>query len=120
MTEERAEHVARTVIEEGWNKGHVEVLDELVAENYTRRGPAVTLNSREEWKQWIAAVRALFPDFHVQIHDIIATSERSAVRFTATATHSSPFFEIEPTGEKISFEGMVMVRLENGLLVEEW
>jgi predicted ester cyclase len=120
MTEERARHVATTIIEEGWNKGRLEVLDELVAENYTRRGPDVTLNSRDEWKQWIGAVRALFPDFHVEIHDIIATSDRSAVRFTATATHTSPYFEIEPTGKKVKFEGMVMVRLEDGILVEEW
>ena len=119
MAEVDAERVATNIIEQAWNQGHVEVLDRYVAPNYRRRGSTV-IDGREAWKEWIVAVRTAFPDFHVEIHDVITSEDRAAVRFTASATHSSPYLGFDPTGEKFSADGMVMVRYEGGLLVEEW
>jgi predicted ester cyclase len=120
MQRAQIQDAVRTLIEEGWNKGRLEVLDDLVAEEYRRRGPAVDIKGRAGWKRHITAVRSLFPDFHVEIHDVLAAGACGIARFTATLTHSSPYLGVTPTGHKVSFDGIVMVRFEDGLLAEEW
>src|SRR5438309_301316 len=114
-----AGYVGTRIIEEAWNRGNVDVLDRYVAADYHRRGSAV-IDGREAWKQWILAVREAFPDFHVQIHQVIRIDDWAATRFTASATHTTRYLGFEPTGVRFSADGVVIVRLEDGMVAEEW
>lgn len=120
MSDTTVKRAVTELIEGASNRGRLEMLDEFVAEEYQRRGPAIHLDGREAWKDWITAVRTALPDFHTEIKEILADSGRGAVRFTTTFTHAAPYLGFEPTGAKVTVDRVVMVRLQDGLLVDEW
>jgi predicted ester cyclase len=43
-----------------------------------------------------------------------------ATRITATAKHNGPFQGIAPTGKSVHTTGLVLHRVKDGLITEEW
>ena len=112
MTNSVTERVADRVIERGWNNGDLDAIDEVVAEGYVRHlSDGRTLRSRAEFKQHMADIRAAMPDLHTEVHHSFSDGVNGAARFTMTGT---------PGGRALKFDGAVVVRLEHGMLVEEW
>ena len=62
-------------------------------------------------KQFVAAVKKVFPDIHHHILDIVAEGDKVAVRFNITGTHKGEFQGILPTGKEVAIDGKI---------VEEW
>ena len=112
MTTTLTERITEAVISKGWNQGDLDALDELVAPGYIRHlSDGRMLNSREEFKQHIATLRAGMPDLHTEVHLSFSDGIHGAARFTTTGT---------PAGRPLRFEGAVIIRIEGGMLVEEW
>ncbi len=61
-----------------------------------------------------------FPDFQTTIEDLIAEADQVAVRITIRGTHTGQFLNIPPTGKRVEFSGMYIVRVENGKIAEQW
>ena len=76
------EAVVRRVIEEGWNRGNLTVVDDCLASTYTQEGPLETVRGAEGQKAQIAKYRAAFPDCHLQIDELISAGDRVVVRYT--------------------------------------
>ena len=68
--------VVRRLVDEVFNGGHLEVIDELYAPELA---PAA--------KRWIAPFRASFPDVHMELVELIAEGDKVVGRFTCSATH---------------------------------
>ncbi len=47
-------------------------------------------------------------------------ANKVAVRWTATGSHRESFMDVEPTGKRINFRGIEIVRIERGQIVERW
>jgi len=62
----------------------------------------------------------IFPDLSVQIDNIIAETDRVAVRLTFSATHKGEFFGVPASGKKIVFEAMEFFKIAEGKIVESW
>ena len=43
-----------------------------------------------------------------------------AVHIKGTGTHKRPFMGEKPTGKKVSFEGLDLIRMSRGKAVEVW
>ena len=52
--------------------------------------------------------------------DILSDGERVAVRITLLGTHNGNGLGVAPTGRSISIQGIIIVRIVNGQLVEGW
>ncbi len=61
-----------------------------------------------------------FPDFQTTIEDLIAEGDEVAARITMRGTHTGQFLTIPPTGKRVEFSGMYIVRVENGKIAEHW
>jgi predicted ester cyclase len=61
-----------------------------------------------------------FPDYQTLIEDMIAEEDQVAARIRMTGTHTGEFMGIPPTGKRISFTGMYLVRITSGKIVEHW
>ena len=61
-----------------------------------------------------------FPDLTVEVHDVIAESDRVAVRLTMRGTQLGVFQGIAPTGRKITSSAMNTYRIADNRIVEEW
>jgi steroid delta-isomerase-like uncharacterized protein len=122
MSTEANKALARRVLEEMFNKGNLDVADELLAPDYVDHDPTLPedVHGPEGFKQYVATYRAAFPDLHVQIEDQIAEGDRVATRWTGTGTHNGELAGIAPTGKRVTLPGMEIVRIVNGKLVEGW
>lgn len=61
-----------------------------------------------------------FPDYKHEIEDIFAAEDKVVVRFTGSATHTSKFMEIDPTGIKIKYKCIDILQFANNKLTNFW
>ena len=99
----------------------VVVIDETVGANIVCHGfPGFTITDRESYKNFFRAFRRSFSDMDWKIHALVADECYVAARWEIQATHSGDFAGVEADGRRITFNGMVLYRMENGLIVETW
>jgi steroid delta-isomerase-like uncharacterized protein len=115
---EQNKAVVRRLLEEGFNKGNEQVIDELVAPNYATREEEVRQIGREGFKELTAAFRTAFPDGRMVIEDIIAEGNRVVTWAYFTGTHRGPLEGIPPTGRRVKVKDADLFRVENGRVVE--
>lgn len=126
-TLEENKEIVRTYYEEAFNEGRTELLDELVAEDVVNHDPVSdeTLTPEEArgfegFRRHVDAAREAFPDATVILENMIAEDDKVFVRFTLEGTHEGSFGGIDPTGRRVSATNMVLMRLEEGRIVERW
>ena len=71
-------------------------------------------------KQSFADMLAGLPDLRITVHDMIAEGDLVVARFTAEGTHTGTIFGTAPTGKRVSFRGLDMIRIKNGRAIEVW
>lgn len=115
--------LTRRVFEEAWNKGNLDVLDEMYSTNYISHDPSVpggALN-RDAFKQTIAMYRSAFPDVHFTIDEQYAVGDSMVVvRWTAVGTHTGPLQGMPATGKRSTVTGLTLARFANGKGVEDY
>lgn len=122
MSTEANKAVLRHWIEDGWNKGNLNVIDEVYAPNviqHDANSPA-PVTSAEALKQYVSVFLTAFPDLNLSIDDLVAEGDRVLWRFTSHGTHTGPLLNIPPTGRTGSIAGMALFRFTNGKIVEVW
>jgi predicted ester cyclase len=62
----------------------------------------------------------LLPDLHVKVEELSAERDLVVARFSVTATHKGAIFGARPTGKKVTFYAMDMVRFQGGKATEVW
>lgn len=118
MSVEEKKAVVRRFVEEVYNKGNLNAVDELVAEAYVDH--AQNVQGRAAVKEIVSSIRAAFPDLQVTIEDMVAEGDTVAVRTRSTHTHRGHFMGIPPTGVEGSHTGMAFIRIVDGQVVEFW
>ena len=78
------------------------------------------MHGPEGLKQFLSMIFRSFPDFHLTIEDMIAESDKVWVRLTITATHTSEFYGLAPTGNKFTEPSVWIYRIVNGKIAEGW
>ncbi|MDP8929091.1 MAG: ester cyclase, partial [Actinomycetota bacterium] len=73
MSEQIKTLVSR-LIDEVWNQGRYDVVDELVDDSYV--GQPSEVRGTEGYKQFIMALRGAFPDLEFTIEDQIAEGDK--------------------------------------------
>jgi predicted ester cyclase len=107
------DELTNLVVNRAWNNGELDALDRAVAADYVRHlSDGRTLRSRDEFKEYVATFRTTVPDVHTEVHHNFTDGHHAAMRFTTSGTL--------PNGKSLQFDGAVIVRIEDGLLAEEW
>jgi predicted ester cyclase len=121
-TESRNKKIVQTYFNEAWNKGHLDVLDSILNENYINHTPSTPNPSKGPagLKPIILAIRAGFPDLHYEIKDIIVTQDKAVARVIMTGTQTGVLFGIAPTGKHVEINQINIEKIENGKITEHW
>ena len=115
------ETVVRRLYDDLWNKGNFAAVDELLADNMIDHTPLPTQGAGiEGFKQLVAIVCSAFPDLHITIEDMISNGDKVVCRWTASGTNTGPLLGLAPSGEHITLEGIDILRVERGKVVEHW
>jgi predicted ester cyclase len=107
-------------IEEVWNRGNMAVADELFHPDHTSPSAAALPPGAEGTKMIAGMFRNAFPDFHMTITHIAAEDDRVAARFVEEGTHKGELFGIPPTGKRVCFSEIGILRIADGKVVESW
>ena len=116
----RPEELIHTLIDEAFNKGDLSVLEEIIHSEYLYSSTDSQLTGIDQLSQFIQTFRSSFPDLNLQIDDLVATDNRSCTAFTLRGTHKEDFMGISATNKTVEIRGIVMSRIENDKIVEEW
>jgi uncharacterized protein (TIGR02246 family) len=84
--------------------------DEHIAGQVDAVGPG---GVREYFTEFFAA----FPDFALEVRSTVTEGDRSAVHWTAVGTHLGSLWGVEPTGARVTFEGIDLLEVRDGLIV---
>jgi steroid delta-isomerase-like uncharacterized protein len=113
--------VSRRLIEEAFNQGTYDVIDELVAPTYVNHDPFTgDTMGLEGTREVIEGYRSAFPDLKVTIEDQLAERDLVATRWTAKGTHKGELLGIAPTGKEATVTGLTIDRIKDGKIVESW
>jgi predicted ester cyclase len=116
MLTENNKKIVRRMTEQSWNRGNVDVLDEVCLPTYRLQGVA----SVDQLKQEIAAYRCAFPDLHITIEELIAEGDAVVSRWSLSGTHLGPFEDIAPTGKPVAASGISIFHFVDGKIVEDY
>lgn len=120
-SEEHYVRLARRLYEEAINTGRLDLLDEILAEDFTgprgERGPQAMAQS-------IVPLRAGFPDLAFHIDDVFCSgakeNRRVTVRWTMRGTHSGPFSGLPPSGNKVVQSAIAIYTCAGGRFTRLW
>lgn len=118
--EEQNKEVVQRLIREAWTGENIDLVDELVSENYVEYAPFGVVRGIEEYKEGIRMFTTAFPDITLRIEEMIAEDDTVGFRLAVSGTHDGPFMGVEPTGNEVSFTAFDFTRLKDGKVVEEW
>jgi steroid delta-isomerase-like uncharacterized protein len=71
-------------------------------------------------QQFIKMIRVAFPDWRVQIVDIIAEGNTVVIRWQGQVTHQGVFQGIPPTGKQVTVSGINIYHVIDGKVDAEW
>jgi len=116
------ERLVARIADDVWNRGDLEVCDQIMAEDATYHGPHMPggEGDRADWKRAIVMYRAAFPDCHVEYAEILTCGDHVIGRWRATGTQTGAMPGLEPTGRRISIGGITIYRIAGGTIAEAW
>jgi len=115
--------IARRVVDEGFGKGNLGAIDELIAPTFVNHDPAQPADlpsGPEGVKQSITMYRAAFPDLRINVEDQIAEGDRVVTRWSASGTQQGDLMGVPATGREARATGITIDRIEGGKITESW
>jgi predicted ester cyclase len=111
--------VIRKYIEEVVNTGNVSDMEKYVSADYTEvfEGKRYLMGVNGAIEH-IIGVRQTYPDLTLTIDQQIAEGDYVATSITARGTHTGVWLGIKPTGKVVTYTGVNVDRVVNGLIVE--
>ena len=111
--------VVRKFIEEIVNTGMVDDIGNFVSSDYEEVHEGVRHRiGIEGARDHVLGIREVYPDLKLRIDQQISEGEWVATCITVTGTFKKAWMGMRPTGKKISYTGVNINRVMDGLIVE--
>ena len=111
--------IALRVIEEVWNNGRLDVVDEVFAPDYEEHNPRPGQERGiDGYKSGVSMLRAAFPDLRLAVLDVVAEGDLVALRYALRGTQDGELMGWPGSGRQVASHGMVFARFEDGKIVE--
>ena len=106
MTAAQNKLLIRRLVEEAVNPGNLDVLNEVAKGEF-----AVAA------RRWTGPFRDSFPDFRMEIADLVADGEKVAAHFRCSGTHLGEWMGRPPTGQRFQdVDEIYIFRVSGGKL----
>ena len=99
----------------------VDVIDDTVVRDVVCHGfPGPAITDHESYKNFFRVFRQSFDDMDWTLHALVADERFVAACWEIEATFVGDFGGVEADGRRVSFDGMVLYRMRDGLIAETW
>ncbi len=116
-----AHEVIRSLIEDVYGKGKVELIDELVDEEYLEHPmPAGFSPDRKGLASFVQALRGALSDMDASVERVLVDGDQVAFRWRITGRHSGEFLGIPASGNHIETTGNDVAVMREGKVLERW
>jgi steroid delta-isomerase-like uncharacterized protein len=105
-----------------FTKGDLDAVDDFLAEDFVNNDPPFGASADREGMRTAGAMfRAVCPDWHSDLHLLVAEDDIVVELFTASGTHTgSDLMGVAATGQSIRVPGINIFLIEDGRIVERW
>jgi len=108
MTTEQNKLLIQRLVEEAVNQGNLDVLAEVADGEFAQAA-----------RQWVGPFRAAFPDFSMEIIDLVAEEEKVAAHFRCSGTPLGEWMGRPPSGRRFQdVDEIYIFRVRNGKLTD--
>jgi predicted ester cyclase len=108
MTAEQNKVLIQRLVEEAVNQRNLDVLAEVADGEFAQAA-----------RQWVGPFRAAFPDFSMEIADLVAEEEKVAAHFRCSGTHLGEWMGRPPSGRRFQdVDEIYIFRVRNGKLTD--
>ena len=118
MSTDSNKAVVRSFIQQVFQKGRPEAVDDLVTSDFVSHG--LPGSGPDVMKQAIERVGLALSDATFDVHDVVAEGDLVAVRLDSTATQSGEFMGMPATGKTYTIEELHLFRISDGRVAEHW
>lgn len=113
--------VAHRFFQEVLNEGRLDVIPELVAEDFVEHETMPGAPEGREAVGWfVTQFRAAVPDVRAEVDDLIVEGDKLVARSTWSGTHRGELFGMPATGKPFAMNVIDIVRFEGDKAVEHW
>jgi steroid delta-isomerase-like uncharacterized protein len=122
MSTEENKAIVRRVNDEVWSEGHLDVIDELIADEFiaTVVGAPEQIRGQQGFREFVVMYRTAFPDLRITVDEQFAEGETVITRWTATGTNEGELMGMPATGKQATVAGININRISGGKLVAGW
>ncbi|MFN2188890.1 MAG: ester cyclase [Candidatus Promineifilaceae bacterium] len=109
------------MIEEVWNKGNLEMADELFAPDHMSPSAPDLPPGSEGVKILVKMFREAMPDYNMDIDLIFADEDQVAARFIQSGTHTGgDLMGMPPSGKRAEWTEIGILKIKDGKIVKSW
>jgi steroid delta-isomerase-like uncharacterized protein len=120
MDSDSSKDLVRRWIKGIWDNGKTQLLQELALESYSWSAPGQGEFRDEAFVGFVNAIRSAIPDLNNTIEEQFAEGTTIITRGTTRGTHNGPFGDIAASGNSIEVPWVMITRLDDGRIAEEW
>ena len=107
------------ITDEAWNKGNLEIVDEIMAVDSIYRVHGLReYKGAEEYKKSILTLHNAFSDSKTTIVDIFGYEQKIACQIMWKGTFTGKLLNIQPTGQIIQITGSLFSLFQNDQIIE--
>jgi steroid delta-isomerase-like uncharacterized protein len=114
MNTEQNKEIVRLFIDDVVNGEHPEKMQEYISPDFVLVFPGTPPRKAADLPNFLSQMRATFPDYHIEVHELIAEGDTVVAITTQSGTSSGPYRGIPPTGKSYEVTGHVLYRLKDG------
>lgn len=104
-----------------FSRGDLGAVDTYLSDDFVNHDPPFGVSAnRNGMRAAGASLRAAFPDWHSEVHLLIAEGDLVVEHFTARGTHRGEVMGVTPTGREVSLKGINIFRVHDGRVHERW
>ena len=113
--------LTRRFYDEVFTKGNLEVVDELVDDDFVEHEKFPGLPpGKEAIRTFVTMTQDAFPDLQVDVQDLIEEDGKVASRVRFSGTHHGEFMGIPATGNKVDFQVIDILAFRDGKATDHW
>lgn len=102
------------LFDQSLNKRNLALLKELIADDFVGiRG----LKGAAGFQEPVLALMKSFPDIQWKVEEMVGEGDKVTARWTVAGTHTEPFNNLAPTGNKVANTGIGFFALKDGKVV---
>jgi steroid delta-isomerase-like uncharacterized protein len=122
MSAESNKALSRRLLEEAFNAGNIDVVDELVTTDVVNHDAALpeAMIGPDAAKASIRGYRTAFPDLRITIEEQIADEQGVATRWSAKGTQEGELMGMPASGKQATVTGITIDRIVDGRIAESW